>query len=160
MTWKGADMTQPTTRIATREDIAAVANIAAKTLFPADMTEPMMAPFLDGADDVLWCVVEHSGEVAGFAFAQAEPMTDRSWNLKAIAIKPAAHRKGLGVVLLSAIENTLRDRQGRVLVVDTASGPDQLPARAFYAAQGFAQAGIIPDFWEEGEDKVTFCKGL
>lgn len=154
-------MTNP---IHVRPSVAAdcnqLADIAGDTLFPSDMLEGMIAPFLSGDTDALWLSAMRDEQVVGFAFACVEPMTNGSWNLKAIGVMPQVHRSGIGRMLMDALEVALRKRAARVLVIDTASGADQEAARAFYPALGFRQTGVIPEFWDVGEDKVTFSKLL
>ena len=70
-------------------------------------------------------------------------MTNGAWNLKAIGVRPTDHRAGVGQALMVGAEQTLAQKGARVLVVDTASGPEQVAARAFYPALGFVRAGVI-----------------
>lgn len=146
------------TRAPRATDIAALAAIADATLFPGEMMEGMIAPALDGTGDDIWQVVCRDDVPVGFAFAQAEAMTDRTWNLRAIAVAPDLHGSGAGTALLAAMEAALA--AARLLVIDTTQLPDQDRARRFYAARGYQQIAVIPDFFGAGEDKVTFVKTL
>ncbi len=141
-------------------DIPAIAHIAEETLFPGDMLAPMIAPFLDGTGEALWLTAEADGIAKGFAFAEPEAMTDATWNLRAIAVDPASHRSGAGRSLLAQLEALLKDRGARLLVIDTTQTEDQTAARAFYAGLGYAQVARIPNFFADGEDKVSFIKRL
>jgi ribosomal protein S18 acetylase RimI-like enzyme len=47
---------------------------------------------------------------------------------------------------------------GRRLVVQTSGRPDYAPMRAFYAAAGFAVAGRIADYFQDGDDGVFYCR--
>ena len=85
-------------------------------------------------------------------------MTDRTWNLRAIATHPDLHGAGAGTALVRAVETALEE--ARLLVIDTTQLPDQDRARRFYVARGWRQVGTIPDFFGAGEDKVTFVKAL
>ncbi|GGX44148.1 hypothetical protein GCM10007385_10120 [Tateyamaria omphalii] len=146
------------TRPARDTDIPFLAPIAEATLFPGDMLLDMMAPGLSGDSDDLWCVVEQDGEPVGFAFVQSEALTDRTWNLRAIATAPDLHGKGAGTVLIHAVEAALAD--ARMLVIDTTQTPDQDRARRFYNARGYDHVATIPAFFGPDEDKVTFTKML
>ncbi len=153
-------MASTTTRAALQADIPALAEIAEATLFPGEMLADMIAPFLGGAQDVRWWVAEDTGTIAGFAFAEAEPITDRTWNLRALGVDPALHRAGTGRALMASAEADLASADGRLLIIDTSSSADQAPARAFYTALDYAHVATIPDFWAAGEDKVTYAKHL
>jgi len=144
------------TRPARDTDIPFLAPIAEATLFPGDMLPDMMAPGLSRQSDDLWITVEAGGTPVGFAFAQPEAMTDRTWNLRAIATVPDQHGQGAGTALLRAVEAALPD--ARMLVIDTTQTDDQARARRFYAGRGYDHVATIPEFFGPGEDKVTFVK--
>ena len=129
-------------------------------LFPADMLPSMIVDHLGGSDKQIWLVVEHVGAVQGFAFAEPEPLTDRTWNLRAIGIDPAGQRRGLATTLLSGVEAALRDRTVRLLIIETTDGDDQHAARAFYPRRGYSGEACIPNFWEDGVAKLVFAKTL
>ena len=115
-----------------RDDLPAIARIAeAAGLFAADMLPTMIVDHLTGSDKQVWLVVEDAGAVQGFAFAEPEPLTDRTWNLRAIGIDLARQRLGLATTLLSRVEAALRHRTVRLLIIETTDGDDQHAARAF-----------------------------
>ena len=146
------------TRPARDTDIPFLAPIAEATLFPGDMLPDMMAPALSGESEDMWLVVEQDGAPVGFAFVQPEALTDRTWNLRAIATQPALHGQGAGTALIGAVEAALTE--ARMLVIDTTQAPDQERARRFYAARGYDHVATIPGFFGPEEDKVTFTKLL
>ena len=143
-------------------DVPAMGGIVdASGLFPGDMLPDLIAPFLDGDRDALWVVVEdEGGDVTGLAYAEAEAMTEGTWNMRAIGVDPSVQGQGAGRVLTHAIEVALREAGHRLLIVDT-SGTDAFEgARAFYARLGYDAEARIRDFWADGDDKVTFRKHL
>ncbi|WP_299686263.1 GNAT family N-acetyltransferase [uncultured Tateyamaria sp.] len=146
------------TRAPRVSDITALAEIADATLFPGEMMDGMIAPALDGSGNDIWRVVTGDDVPLGFAFAQAEAMTERTWNLRAIAVAPDVQGTGAGTALLAAMEAALCD--ARLIVIDTTQRPEQARARQFYVARGYTQVAVIPAFFGPGEDKVTFVKAL
>ncbi len=87
-------------------------------------------------------------------------MTDRTFNLLAIAVLPERQSHGAGKLLIRALEQQLSERDGRVLLVET-SGLDEYKAtRGFYDRQGFTREARIRDFYSEGNDKIVFWKRL
>lgn len=146
------------TRAPRTSDIAALAAIADATLFPGDLMEDMMSPALDGTSGDVWRVVTRADVPMGFAFAQAEAMTDRTWNLRAIAVVPDIHGRGVGTALLRAMEAALSG--ARLIVIDTTQQPEQARARRFYAARGYRKVSVIPGYFGDDEDRVTFIKAL
>ena len=149
-----------TIRLSTAADIPALAAIADETLFPGDMLADMLGPFLDGDPDVLWMTALHDDTAGGFSFSQVEPLTDGTWNMKALAVSPTLRRSGLGRALVEETERSPRARSGRLILIDTSSDPAQATARAFYPALGYRHMSTLPDFWSEGEDKLSYLKVL
>ncbi|MFQ6546846.1 GNAT family N-acetyltransferase [Aestuariibius sp. 2305UL40-4] len=154
--------THTTTRPARASDVPALRRIVEEIgLFPSELLADMIAPFLDDpARDTLWLVAEAGGRPAGLCYAAHETMTEGTWNMRALGIRPGDQRKGVGATLTAALESALRDRGQRILIVDTSSTDDFAIARAFYARQSYREAARLPHFWAEGDDKVTFWKDL
>ena len=134
--------------------------LEATELFPPQMLEGMLAAYLAGDPDHQWMVAHRNATPLGFCFAEAEALTEGTWNMRALGVHPDHQRAGAGRALVAALEGALHAKGQRLLIVDTASGPDLAPARAFYAAIGYAAEARIRDFWAAGEDKVTFRKVL
>lgn len=148
------------TRTPRVSDMPALAAIADATLFPGEMLASMITPALEGEADDIWRVVLQGERPVGFGFAQAEPMTDGTWNLRAICTAPELHGQGAGSALLASIEDALRDARARLIMIDTTQTEDQARARRFYAARGYTHVATIPDFFAVGEDKVSFIKAV
>ncbi len=144
-------------RPATAADTDTLGKIAETAgLFPAAYLPEMIDPALNGAPDT-WLVAEEDGTPAGFAFARPEEMTDRVWNILALATAPKQRGKGHAKQLLDAIETRL---DARMIIIETTQLPDQEAARALYAKSGYEDEGRVRDFYSEGEDKVIFRKVL
>ncbi|MEM7742184.1 MAG: GNAT family N-acetyltransferase [Pseudomonadota bacterium] len=148
-------------RAAARGDVAALQSIVSAVLFPGEMLPEMMAPFLDGGDcpDV-WLIAEHAGRPVGLAFAEPEQMTEGTWNLRAIGVLPDEQGGGLGSALVGAVEEAVRLKGARLLLIDTTGLDDQARARRLYEHMGYGQEARIADFFAPGEDKLTFTKHL
>ena len=82
------------------------------------------------------------------------------WNQLAqvhgLAVDPAHRRQGVASALLAAAENFAREKGGRGVFVDTPV--DNHAARAFYAANGYGEAYVMPEYYAEGLDGVTYLK--
>lgn len=151
----------PIVRPAAAEDVQAIGQLAEVAgLFPASLLPDMIADNLAGSDNQIWHVAELTGKLLGFAFAEPEQLTDRTWNLRAIAVDPTARRRGLATSLLAGVETALRARGGRLLLIDTTDGDDQEAARALYSERAYEEEARIRNFWEAGVGKVVFCKTL
>lgn len=123
------------------------------------LDEHLASPRRD--DEAFW-VTDHDAAdgVVGVAYCEPERMTDRTWNIQFIAVHPARQRRGRGAALLAHVLDTLRQRQARVVLVDTSAQPSFDYVRSFYRGAGFSEEARIRDFYQAGEDKVTFWQSL
>lgn len=98
----------------------------------------------------------------GFCMTDPEPMTDGTWNMRALAVAPAHQGAGAGggAAIVAATEGAVAGMQGRLLIVDTSRIEAFVGARQFYLRCGYAEEARIRDVWGAGDDKVTFRKAL
>ena len=68
--------------------------------------------------------------------------------------------QGHGSALVSHVENILKKRSIRLLIVETSSLPDFAGARAFYDKCGFTEEARIRNFFAAGDDKIVYTKSL
>jgi ribosomal protein S18 acetylase RimI-like enzyme len=82
------------------------------------------------------------------------------WNqltqVHGLAVVLAYRRRGVASALIAAAEDFARQHGGRGVFVDTPV--DNHTARAFYLANGFAEAYVMPEYYAEGLDGVTYLK--
>lgn len=109
--------------------------------------------------DHFWITDDENG-VVGVAYCEMERMTDATWNLQLIAVRPDRQGQGRGTTLLRYIEQTLTVRGGRVLLVETSGMPDFKRTRAFYRKCGYDEEARIRDFYKAGDDKIVYRKAL
>ena len=152
-------MTRLNIRVPTSADLPQIAHILQDTeLFPAEMLEEMIQPFLSGvADNDRWLICEDDQHgVIGFSFARLEQLTEGTWHLLAIGFRSAHQRDGLGGKLLEAVESAL-DGQ-RILIIETSSLDGYADTRGFYSSRGYTQEAVIRDYWAAGDHKIIFRK--
>ena len=84
----------------------------------------------------------------------------REWNslgqLHGLAVDPSLKRRGIASVLVGRAEKFVRGEGGRGVYVDTPVTNDA--ARSFYKALGYRQAYVMPEYYDEGLDGVTYLK--
>ncbi len=151
-------------RPTTPDDTTALIAIADEIGFqPNELEElsEMLADYFGGDSDSehFWITDDHNGPV-GVAYCEPERMTNRTWNLQLIAIRPDHQGQGRGATLLRYVEQTLTVRGGRMLLVETSGLPGFERTRAFYAKCGYEEEARIRDFYAAGDDKVVFRKVL
>jgi ribosomal protein S18 acetylase RimI-like enzyme len=113
----------------------------------------------DSDNHPFWITDDDHGLV-GLAYCEPERMTNGTWNLQLIAVRPTHQRQGRGAKLLLFVEQTLADQGARVLLVETMGTPDFEHVRAFYRKNGYDEEARIREFYAEGADKIVFRKAL
>lgn len=143
-------------------DIPALEEVLNLTdLFPSSMLPAMLTNFLSGdASDELFLTCSAEGRIVGFCYAKAEALAGGTWNMLALALLPSLQRKAYGSGLVCHLEERLRARDRRVLIVDTSAADAYSRTRAFYLKNAYVEEARIRDFWAKGEDKIVFWKAL
>jgi ribosomal protein S18 acetylase RimI-like enzyme len=103
---------------------------------------------------------EDQGEILGFAYYAPASMTDRTWYLYWIAVTKHTQARGIGGKLLKYVEEDIRAKQGRVLLIETSSLPHYDLTRKFYVKHHYDEAAVIADFYADGDSMVIFSKRL
>jgi len=111
-------------------------------------------------DYEIQCMVSEEEQAIGYVCYGPVPMTQGTFDLYWIAVDPRYHGKGVGSRLLRFIEEVIRGRDGRMILVDTSSIPQYEKAQQFYARHGFEEVARVPDYYHPGNDRITFCKRL
>lgn len=152
-------------RPVTRDDTAAVMTLAeASGLFLPHELEELAGGLADffGGDQTrphFW-LADDDGGLVSVAYCAPEALTDRTWNLLFIAVRPDLRGQGRGAALLRHVERTLAERGERLLLVETSGAEAFERTRAFYQKRGFDEEARIRDFYEAGSDKVIYRKLL
>lgn len=100
------------------------------------------------------------GELVGFACYGPTPGTDRTYDLYWIAVDPAHGRAGIASLIIDEVERRLQGQTARLLVVETSSRSDYLPARRFYARRGYAEAARVRGFYAPDDDRIILTKRI
>lgn len=148
-----------------RSDIPAMVAIAVEAeMFPQDGIDFLIAHgnawFDGGCKGGAWIVDEANDELNAVAFYEPRDATDRVWYLTMIAVSPRVQGRGRGAAMLDWIEDELRRKDQRLLLVETSSTAQYDRARAFYAKAGYAEVARVADYFEDGDDMVLLRKDL
>ena len=152
-------------RPTTQEDTEAILALAVSSgLFSSDATEEVagvLSSCLRGelGPDHFWITDDDSGPV-GVAYFAPERMTEGTWNLYMIAVRPDRQREGRGEAMVRYVEETLAARGARLLLVETSGLATFERTRAFYRKCGYTEEARIREFYKAGDDKIVFCKAL
>ena len=115
---------------------------------------------LAGDDDYRFVGAFETDRLVGYACWGPTPGTEGTWDLYWIVVDPASQGQGVGSQLLAAVEEGLKAKGQRLIVVETSSRVDYAPTRAFYEHRGYARAATIPGYYAPGDDLVIYTKDL
>jgi ribosomal protein S18 acetylase RimI-like enzyme len=109
---------------------------------------------------VLESEVGESKEVLGYVTFGPTPLTDGVYDLYWIAVDRKQQGRGFGQILLRFVENDVRARNGRMLLIETSSKGSYASTLRFYERAGYEEISRIKDFYRIEDDKLVFCKRL
>lgn len=149
-------------RLITRSDTDGLKKVVDSSgLFPSEYLDEMISDYFSNADtqDIQFAYFDDNKPVA-IGYCVPEKFTDGTYNLLAIGVSKDYQRKGIASVMMKYIEQLLKHKEGRIIIVETSTDDAQIGARKFYKQIGYTQEAVIRDFWKEGEDKIVFWKKL
>lgn len=111
-------------------------------------------------EDYIVNVYDDGGEVLGYYCIGPTPATNGTFDLYWIAVKPSAHRRGIGASLNAHAERLIRSQGGRLVIAETSSQARYEKTRRFYVNQGYSQLARVRDYYRVGDDLVVYGKYL
>jgi ribosomal protein S18 acetylase RimI-like enzyme len=103
---------------------------------------------------------DEENTLLGYACFGPTPQTDGTFDLYWLAVDPASQGRGAGRALVRWVENELRLRGGRLLVVETSSRAEYSQTREFYTRGGYSEAARVRDFYAPADDRIIFTTSL
>ncbi len=103
---------------------------------------------------------EETGQIMGYICFGPTPMTDRVFCLYWIGVDPIYEGRGIGSRLLQAMEEQLTTQNARMIFLETSSASTYELTRRFYLKHDYALTETFRDFYQAGEDRLTFVKKL
>ena len=114
-----------------------------------------------GQDDYHpYVLAEEDGTVVAYACFGRNPMTKATFDLYWIATRADRMGKGYGRAILSFVTEEVGRRGGRLLIIETSSKESYGTQRLFYEKTGCTLAAQLPDFYDEGDDKLIYLKRI
>jgi ribosomal protein S18 acetylase RimI-like enzyme len=106
------------------------------------------------------CAVDNQDQPLGYICYGPIPMAQGAFDLYWIVIDPGVQGQKIGSELLDYLEEEVKGLRGRMILADTSSIPSYGKAQGFYLKKGFKETARIPDYYWEGNDRITYCKRL
>ena len=112
-----------------------------------------------GQGDYHVVVVENEGkEAVGYMTWGPTPLAEDAYDLYWMAVAPSEQGKGRGKALVLWLEDEVRRRAGRMIVIETSSQPKYHGTRQFYIDLDYQEVARVPDFYKAGDDRVIYAK--
>ena len=108
----------------------------------------------------IYTAVNEQSEIAGYVCLGPTPLTNGTFDLYWIAVKPSFHGQGIGKQLLRYAEANAQRNNGRLLIAETSSLPKYESTRMFYIKNQYAEISRITDYYRPGDDLVVYGKYL
>lgn len=103
---------------------------------------------------------DEGGALLGIVYFCPKEFTDRVWELLMIAVDASRHRQAIGSQMLHAVENAVRNENGRLLLIETSDKSSFERTRQFYRKHGYSEVAHIPDYFSDGDGKASFIKRM
>ena len=130
-------------------------------LFPSYLLDDMISDYLNNEKSTdIWFTTIDQGKPISIGYCAPERLTEGTYNLYAIAVHKNQQGNGIGKSMMQYLENELRKSGNRILIVETSGKPEFELTREFYIKCDYIKQAVIPEFYEEGDDKVVFWKKL
>jgi ribosomal protein S18 acetylase RimI-like enzyme len=114
----------------------------------------------DQKDYQIHCMADDRDEAIGYVCYGPVPMTRGTFDLYWIVVDPRSQGQGVGSELLHFLEAVVKERGGRMILIDTSSIPQYENTHRFYSRHGFQEVARVPDYYHRGNDRITFCTKL
>ena len=127
------------------------------------VAEELVDVYLDvpGQADYQVIVIEDDrGAVAGYLTFGPTAMAVGVYDLYWMAVDPKAQGKGYGRRLVEWLEDYVKAERGRLIIIETSSTPKYDSTRRFYLGLKYTEVARIPDYYQDGDDRVIYTKRL
>ncbi len=98
--------------------------------------------------------------IQGYACYGPTPLTQGVYDLYWIVVDPRAQKKGYGRRLIGHVEEDVKQRGGRMILIETSSQESYGQTIRFYERAGYQLVARIKNFYRIGDDKLVFSKDL
>jgi ribosomal protein S18 acetylase RimI-like enzyme len=112
----------------------------------------------DPKNDYQSFVARQAHKTIGWVCFGPTPCTVGTFDIYWIAVNPEHQNTGVGTSLVQYAVTTIKNSNGRMIVVETSGTEHYLTTRRFYEKLGFCPQLCIKDFYAVGDDKIIYIK--
>jgi GNAT superfamily N-acetyltransferase len=98
--------------------------------------------------------------VNGYVCIGPRPLTVGTYDLYWIAVNPNVQARGIGSGLIKYIEEYIKGKSGRLVLIETSGKPGYEKERKFYEKNKYDKFVEIKDFYNVGDSLVVYGKYL
>jgi len=99
-------------------------------------------------------------DTVGYMTWGPTPLAEDGYDIYWMAVSPAEQGRGRGKALIGWLEDEVRRRDGRMIIIETSSQPKYLGTRQFFSDMDYQEVARVPDFYRAGDDRVIYAKYL
>lgn len=103
---------------------------------------------------------EDENKIRGYVCIGQRPMTEGTYDLYWIAVNPNVQSRGVGSELIKYIEEYLKEKNGRLILIETSGKDSYEKERKFYEKNLYKELVEIKDFYKTGDSLVIYGKYL
>lgn len=98
------------------------------------------------------------GILNGYVCIGQRPLTKYTYDLYWIAVNPKVQSKGIGSGLIKYIEEHIKNKGGKLILIETSGKPSYEKERKFYEKNLYNKITEIKDFYDEEDSLVIYGK--
>jgi len=102
--------------------------------------------------------VDDENGIRGYVCIGPRPLTSGTYDLYWIAVNPKVQSKGVGSGLIKFVEDHLKQKNGRLILIETSGKPSYEKERKFYEKNYYEMLVNIKDFYCIGDSLVIYGK--
>jgi aminoglycoside 6'-N-acetyltransferase I len=111
-------------------------------------------------DYEIFADTDDSETINGYVCVGPRPLTNGTYDLYWIAVNPNVQSKGIGSRLIAYIENYLKQKSVRLILIETSGKLSYEKERKFYEKNLYDKIVEIKDFYNVGDSLVIYGKYL
>ena len=103
---------------------------------------------------------EDKSLINGYVCIGPRPLTEGTYDLYWIAVNPSIQSKGIGSKLIKHIEEHIKEKNGRLVLIETSGKPSYEKERKFYEKNLYTKLVEIKDFYKINDSLDRYTENI